>query len=720
MNVLIRFRWLFLLLILGVTLLGLKGLAPAMVPNNSLNVWFMDSDPALAKYYDFQRLFGNDEFVMIHTEFPEGVLNQQSLDELKVYKLAIEKVSGVKKVHDITDFMVSLTLQELIEQKANQLIQNYYLNEDATQTMLWVEMAVSDNFDAERQSIINNLEAVLDEHLADRSFHLGGIGLIYVALNEVTEDDFGVFLGLGFLLMFLVMGWVFRSAIFAFTAMMIVTIALLIMYGVYGITGNQINMVTSVLPIIVLVLGITDIVHFPVAYTLVRKNTPDLPARDAAKAALQSVFWPCLLTTMTTTVGFLTLVSTSLSALRDLGLFAAIGILVAFINTLVLMTIAYIDIPLKLSLPRHHHIDAMLKCIRDFVQSKTQMVWGIIILIMVLSVAGASYVKVDTLTLDYLPDSHRASLDHHAIEDKWGPYNVLEFVIRPDEDYLIDDVEIVDAIDQFMLQAFQLPEIHHGLSISTVYQEVGKLDPEALSLSLELKTDKERFNPVATFQTEDGRYGRLKLVGNMLSAQQLTELLNRLDKIAVEAMGDLGTIEPSGYLPLYTQIIDYIMQSQIQSFGLALACIFIFMLVGFRSVRLAVIGTFSNLFPVLVMFGVMGFSGINLDIATASIAAIVIGISIDDTIHFLWSWRQAERLGYDWQAALKFTFNKVGRPVTITTVLLFSGFAILMAGAGATVFYFGLLTCVAALAALFGDLLLLPSIMKFIHKPVNA
>jgi predicted RND superfamily exporter protein len=143
-------------------------------------------------------------------------------------------------------------------------------------------------------------------------------------------------------------------------------------------------------------------------------------------------------------------------------------------------------------------------------------------------------------------------------------------------------------------------------------------------------------------------------------------------------------------------------------------------LIGFKSLKYALIATVANLFPVLMMFSVMGFAQINLDIATASIAAIVLGIAIDDTIHFLWSWRRAELDGLSWHEAVEYTYAKVGRPVIISSVLLISGFAILMAGTGATVFYFGLLTCVAALAALFGDLLLLPMIMKLTHKEVRV
>jgi len=133
-----------------------------------------------------------------------------------------------------------------------------------------------------------------------------------------------------------------------------------------------------------------------------------------------------------------------------------------------------------------------------------------------------------------------------------------------------------------------------------------------------------RHNSLAAFRTEDGSLGRIRLIGGMLSANQLSDLLERMQGIADETMGNLGTIEASGYLPLYTKIIDYVMTSQTRSFALALGIIFLVLLVGLRSVRLAIIGILANLFPVSVMFALMGFANIDLDIATASIAAIEI------------------------------------------------------------------------------------------------
>jgi predicted RND superfamily exporter protein len=758
MNALVRFRWVGLVVLILAVVGVLRGVETAMVPDNAMSVWFLESDPTLAQYREFQERFGNDEVVLIHMHFPDGVYAAEALSTLRALGTRLEAVDGVERVYSAAHTL-SLAMtpkgptlapafpDDLGDPKAlaraaaplkdSPLVVGHFVNESADQAMMWVEMEVSADFDARRDSIIGAVRSTAAEVLGDQDHHVAGIGVLYTGLNEVTEKDFGTFLGLGYLLLFGAMGWVFRSVIFTFTALLVVAVATLVMFGIYGLMGNQLNMVTSVLPIVVMVLGIADVVHFPAAFVRHRRAHPELPKRDIAVAALKDVFWPCVLTTVTTVAGFLALTSAPMAVVRDLGLYTAIGVSVALLASLVLMAIAFLLVREKVTLPSHKRIDAFTDRFRALVQQRTGLAWALIGAVVVVAGVGASRVDVDTYTLGYLPDDHAVVTDHHAIEDAWGSYNVLEFMVRPAKGRSVDDPAILTAMGTFVKRAMEDEWIRDGVSLDTLYRQMVpggaeskpltddqlKLLPwDKLQPPIEWDRTKAGFrdNALAAFRTEDGSVGRIKLIGGMLSANQLSDLLERMERLAGDIMGDLGTIEASGYLPLYTQIIDYVMTSQTRSFALALGLIFLIMLIGLRSIRLALISIVPNLFPVLVMFAVMGFAGIDLDIATASIAAIVIGVSIDDTVHFLWAWREAEQRGMGWDDALVYTYDHAGRPAVITTILLVAGYAVLMAGSGATVFYFGLLTTVAATAALVGDLVLLPLLLKPFTRPVTA
>jgi hypothetical protein len=758
MNALVRFRWVGLVVLILAVVGVLRGVETAMVPDNAMSVWFLETDPTLAQYREFQKRFGNDEVVLIHMHFPDGVYTAEALSTLRSLGTRLEAVDGVERVYSAAHTsslamtpkgptLAQALPDDLGDPKAlaraaaplkdSPLVVGHFVNEAADQAMMWVEMEVSAEFDARRDSIIAAVRSTAAGVLGDKEHHVAGIGVLYTGLNEVTEKDFGTFLGLGYLLLFGAMGWVFRSVIFTFTALLVVAVATLVMFGIYGLLGNQLNMVTSVLPIVVMVLGIADVVHFPAAFIRHRRANPDRPKRDIAVAALKEVFWPCVLTTVTTVAGFLALTSAPMAVVRDLGLYTAIGVGTALLASLVLMAIAFLLVREKVTLPSHKRIDAFIDRCRALVQQRGGVAWALIGAVVVVAGVGASRVDVDTYTLGYLPDDHAVVTDHHAIEDAWGSYNVLEFMVRPAEGRSVDDPAILAAMGAFVKRAVEDESIRDGVSLDTLYRQMvpGGAESEPLTdaqlkllpwdkLNPPMEWDRTkagfRDNALAAFRTEDGSVGRIKLIGGMLSANQLSDLLERMERLAGDTIGDLGTIEASGYLPLYTQIIDYVMTSQTRSFALALGLIFLIMLIGLRSIRLALISIVPNLFPVLVMFAVMGFAGIDLDIATASIAAIVIGVSIDDTVHFLWAWREAEQRGMGWDDALVYTYDHAGRPAVITTILLVAGYAVLMAGSGATVFYFGLLTTVAATAALVGDLVLLPLLLKPFTRPVTA
>ena len=194
----IRYRWLLLGLMLITVASVMKGVGPALVPNNSLSVWFLDEDPAVREYREFQQLFGNDEVVMLLIEFPDGVMNQTTFAKLRTLKSDIEAMSGIHAVYDVSSLADRLSPQALEAFNNNSLIKTYYVDAQDKMTLLWIEMTVSETIDSERQQIIEQLKTYLTQQLPDNTYHLGGIGVMYTALNEVTEHDFGIFLSIGF------------------------------------------------------------------------------------------------------------------------------------------------------------------------------------------------------------------------------------------------------------------------------------------------------------------------------------------------------------------------------------------------------------------------------------------------------------------------------------------------------------------------------------------
>jgi uncharacterized protein len=738
------------LVVLGLFVLAMMpGANRSAVPDNALTVWFLESDPQLQAYDEFQESFGNDEVVLLMVEPPGGVLSEPGRALIGEVSAALEQIEGVERVHSILSARDVWRIEDGIRFGAateagldrlvdNPLFEGRFLSEDGTLAMLWVQMAVMGDFDARRDAIVTEVAEVADEVLGSHEHALGGIGIIYSGLNLITQHDFGLFLGLGYLVIFVVLGWLFRSWRLVLATIGVVTVGTLVALGVYGYAGHQLNMVTVVLPTLIVVLGLADAIHMPAAFVREREQNPEADRHTQAANALRKVFVPCLLTTVTTMAGFLALSSSPMAVIRHLGIYAAIGVGAALLASLVLMAWALAGQPQDWRFPRHRLVDGILDGVEGLLHRKRPLLIVLTLALCGLAGWGATTVVADTYTIGYLPDDHRVVTDHQAIEERWGNYSLLDFLVRPaDPDARVDSPELIEATHCVEQKATELPAVSDGYGLHSVYRRSAEVlgIPVAddvplardlvaqLGLLLEIQgfewiRDEPEFahNALAPVMTEDGTLGRMTLVGGMMSAKEVDTLLADVREIAAECAGDAGTIEPAGYPPLYARIVDYATSSQIRSFYIALGIIFCLMLAWLRSPRLALVSLVPNVFPVLVMLGVMGAMQIRLDIATATVAAIVIGVSIDDTVHFLLHWREAERAGKSWEEALHSTLRGAGAPAFLTTLLLVVGYPVMMLADVKTVVAFGLLTTVAAIAALFGDLVLLPLLLRVVHR----
>lgn len=840
MTLLVKYRKLALILLLLLSAILLPSVRNAAIPDNSLSIWFLESDPALIGYHAFQEDFGNDEFIILQVHEPEGVFSVASLarmedvsnrltalvgiervlsvlsipalmtlplsdTEQEAWQTAVailnqslnaqdvattaevecarrflssvvqeppdaaidEKTIGVESVAQCFGDNASAELIALVELVAagpihrvlqaplvpppdlrlaadfesirenahgNPLANGVMVNQDATRAILMIQMSVMDDIDNRRDVIIAKVYDLVDEIYARQDHAMAGIGIIYSGLNLITQHDFGLFISLGYLIMFAMLWVVFRSILLVLASLGVIAVGNIFALGVMGAMGNQINMVTVVLPTLIIVLGIADAIHFPVAYLRISKERRDNETSiDVASKALKMAFKPCLMTTLTTMACFMGLALSPMATIRHLGIYAAIGLAAALLASVVFMANVFVSLgERQIDLPEFSGISRFLAGTRALLNNHHRSLIALTILVTGVSLWGASLVQTDTYTIGYLPAEHRVVRDHQQIEKDWGFYSLLEFTVRPRNDYRVDDPVLLAGMERFVEQASLHPKISDGQHLAQFYRyAVGSAAPEMPrarqldstsvvmardfltgDVNLAPNGDQWKDNTLSRFMTQDGHIGRITLVGEMMSAVQLSTLLEHLEGVAEDTLGNLADVQASGYPPLYVKIIDHVMTSEVRGFFVALAVIFSLLLLSLRSMRLALIALPPNLFPVVIMLGVMGLAGIDLDIVTATVAAIVIGVAIDDTVHFLYAWRKAEVDGLQPSVSLTMVFDGPGRAACVTTFLLITGFPILMLADVHTVFSFGLLTSIAALAALYGDLVLLPLLLR--------
>ncbi|MEE2786754.1 MAG: MMPL family transporter, partial [Myxococcota bacterium] len=622
--------------------------------------------------------------------------------------------------------------------RANPLFRDRLISGDGKQIMVWIQMKSLPNFDNQRDMLVTEVTDTVAQYLDEQHYALGGIGVIYTALNAITQRDFGLFISLTYLIMFGALFFIFRSVRLVVATLGVITVGTVFCLGIYGLVDKKMNMVTVLLPTLVIVLGLADAIHFPTSFVREMKKNPD-NRPVALMTALRQVLPPCLMTTLTTAAGFLALASSPMPAVRDLGIFAAIGVVGAFIASIVCMVIAFMGMTDAPKLPEFRRIDRLLNRCCIAVKTQARSISVCLLFIVGLSTYMALQLKADTYTLGYLPTTHKVVVDHHKIAGQWGEYFPLEFTMAPIGNRRVDSAESLNAMEAFFAEATQVDGVRNGLSLATVFRRTQEAfapesdlkSPFTTALVAQLKLligepshqyewDKSapayHDNVFAPLMNRDGSLARMTLVARMGSAQDVKLRMDKLLGVAKQHFAGLAHVKTAGYPPLYVKIIDFIISSQALGFYLALGLVFALMLIWLKSLRLAFISMIVNIFPVLVMFGLMQALGLTLDIASATIAAIVLGISIDDTIHFIGHWRRGESQGLSWHNNVSSTYTHAGRPATITTCLLITGFPILMFAEVKTVFFFGLLTTVAAFAALVADLLLLPLLLRLFPR----
>jgi predicted RND superfamily exporter protein len=724
-------RWLLVLVALttGLSLFGAAGVGV----DNAVEIWFLDDDPSLLAYDDFLDTFGNDEVVIIGVHATEGTLIEPSgLSRIRAVGDAALGVDGIARVRSIVteplvrDVDGALVVAPLIDGgavgpdqvvEAQRALQNDALvgsmiSEDGRTAIVLAEMDSMDDIDTARDGILANLQTAVRAVENDASF--AGIGVVYAALNQAATKGAAVVILASYVLITALLWLLFRRFRAVLLTLSVVGLGAIWLLGLYGATGHDINMVTMVMPTLVLVIGVSDCVHMLVH---VADQPMDLPPIERVKRGIGKVLWPCLFNTLTTAMGFLALATASMPVIRDLGIFCALGLVAAFVASLILCSIFALS-PTVLPVFRQDGVlQRGINGMANLAVGKPIPVLVVAGFVCLGSMVGVTRIVVDTYSIDFLYPDHEARVDSDRLEEEFGPYTPLEFVVaHPDG---VKDPEILASIarwqDKMELEedvgwTRSLADVVMGLDRVMGQRKVGVVpeNSEALEQLLFL-FDADVDSNLSRFLDSTETQTRVTVGVPMTSAKTFGERIERLTEHAEFPEGT--TVQPAGYIPLYVKIMDHIISSQLSSFTLAFVVIFTLIGLLFRSFRMAMLAIPANLIPVLFTLGCMGLVGIRLDVATVTIAAIVLGLVVDDTTQFLYRYRTILSETTDISKAVKATVASVGRPMAVTTLVLAGGFSVLGLADIKSVAYFGVLLAISLIAAFFCDLLVIPALI---------
>lgn len=583
---------------------------------------------------------------------------------------------------------------------------------------------------------VTRVDAILakPEYTAALELHkVGNPARMAWAYGEMRREMRIVMLGM-VLLITATLLFLFRSLAAVVWPLVTVVVSLFATFGMMGWTGMPANNFLQITVFLVLAVGVADTIHILSGYTFFRGRGQD--HGEAIRSAYEKSGVACFLTTLTTSIGLLALSFVPVLPVRQFGLSASFGIWMALAITLFVL-------PLFLDLwsPRSKKAGAMRPRAR-WVQGLLEQIESLALAIPRISIVTAAAVTVAGLigARDIVVDSNlvknldsdlpiRIAID--LVDERMAGSSNLEILIDTGARNGFKDPAVLQRIEalQDHLESAYPGVVTKTVALTNVVKESYQAIQEGRADSYVIPDDSAVLAQVLflfeganakdrrQLVTDDYRAGRVSVTMKNVSTRQGMDVFRSIEAYIADGVEPLRARYPAlattltGQLPMSLMVSDYINNAQLQTFGVAFLVILLLLPVVFGSLRLGLIGIVPNVVPAVVVFGVMGYAGIYLDIHTLLIAPIIIGIAVDDTIHFMTHYKLEMATHGDSRRAIANTFREVGQAILFTSIVLSAGFIIFLTSADRGLASFGGLSAVAMGAALACDLFLLPAFL---------
>ncbi len=617
------------------------------------------------------------------------------------------------------DFITTEAKNDLLN---SSLYSGRLINKSGDVTLLIVRFDSFKKVHKRMDKIIPEIKRICEESLGKEQVHFSGADIITFGLNELSRKDFIKFTGLSYLIMFLVIALFYRKVIYVLLSFLIAFSTIWLTLSTYGFFGLGLNIFTVMTPPLVIIISIMMSMH--IFNEFEDSNSSEYSSgKEKAVACLSAMFRPCLFAVLTSMIGFLSLLSSPTSVLKEFGWLTAVGCLFAFLLTFAWSAILlpYVNVANK-ELNKTYRLATLVGNFIDFVLQKRKLFASVSLVATIIAIIGVFYIKIDMNPIEYLPNHNRVVKDHHFMEKNWGDYYPIDIVVQANDPFKINDKAIINTLIDFDAQLTQQGLARSTFSFVKIMEQFAAVRYNK-SLEAILRSPFESRSFVNSFEkvvekesnsliTDDQKKTRVTMTGSLQSVRSLENSIKEMVEISKSVFKDKAQIKVSGYPALFVSIMNTTFESMRSSLTIAFILVFTIMLLLLKDIKLAFYAMLANMFPVFIMFGFLGFSGINLDLGTCTIAAIILGIAIDDTVHILYRFRKEHKTGKSIEDAIKATHYHIGRVVVLTSLVLFLGFSVMLFAGLKTVFYFGLLSLIAVIAIIYGDLVILTLLLK--------
>ena len=594
-------------------------------------------------------------------------------------------------------------------------------------------------------TLINEVRRITKDYEGYGEIFLGGGAMIAHDTIKMIQQDLFTFGVAVFFMFVLILSIIFRQFRWVIVPLVSAGLSALFTTGLISWIGWKVTVVSANFIALLMIIGISLTVHLVVRYREITSKFNDISHNEALKRTLSQMFLPCLYTALTTMVAFASLIISDIRPIIDFGLLMVLSIFIAF-------SVSFVFFGSLASLMNKNLKDTNIDYSSGFttwINSLVVRFKNIILLISLLgfifSILGINKLSVENKFIDYFKPTTEIYKGLSLIDKKLGGTAPLDIIISAPENNFENDYESEDDFDDFGLETEQYgywfnsqnlsyleeihdylearPEIGKVLSVSSAIKlaeivKGNKLDDLELALLRKVLPEDINNQLLSSYISEDDN--QVRLSARVIESMDGLNRKNLIEEVKNDLIKNYELTEDQFYLSgisvIYNNLLQSLFQSLIGSLSIVFAAIFAMFIILFRSLYMAIIAMIPNLLSASSVLGIIGWSGIPIDIMTVTVAAISIGIGVDNTIHYVHRFLKEYEQNNNYDLAIKNSHSTIGRAMFYTSLTIVLGFMILVSSNFNPSVFFGIFTSFSMIVAILAALMLLPVLIRHL-KP---
>ena len=608
--------------------------------------------------------------------------------------------------------------------------------------------AYKDKIKKQNHENILEIRQVIQSYGDIGKIYLGGIPMIADDMMTFIKSDIVVF-GLGVLLFIIATLWfVFRKLIWIIVPISSCLFSVVIMMGLLGILGWKVTVISSNFIALMLILTMAMNIHMSTRFLQLRKDHPTKDNFEIISLTTNKMFWPILYTVFTTVFAFLSLIFSGIKPIIDFGWMMTFGLITSFIITFTLLPTLLNFAPTKNISLKKEQESKITNFLSLLSLNNKNTIFGVTGVVIILSVIGISKLEVENSFINYFNKNTEIYKGMKLIDEELGGTTPLEVILKfpdnkseetsteddefedwgdeesaDDEKYWFtkDKIDKISAVHNYL---DSLPQVGKVLSFSSIIdvatqlnnnKPLGTLEMGVLYSKIPESIKTEIIDPYLSIENNEARIS-LRIIDSQENLRR-NDLINKINFDLKNKIGlEESEFKLAGVLILFNNLLQSLFTSQILTLGLVMIGIFSMFVILFRNIKLSLIGVVPNFIAAFFILGIIGLLGIPLDMMTITIAAITIGIAVDNSIHYIYRFKEEFSNIKNYNETLKKCHSTVGVAILNTSITIVFGFSILVFSKFIPTIYFGMFTGLAMLLAMISVLTLLPALILII-KP---